>query len=71
MKQYVADFETTTKETDCRVWCYGLCEIGNTENFSYGNDLTEFFKFLEKQGNLNVYFHKLKFDGEFILIWLF
>lgn len=67
-----ADFETTTREEDCRVWCYGLCEIGNTDNFSYGYSIDEMFDYLyETQENNTLYFHNLKFDGEFILVWLF
>lgn len=33
MSRYTADFETTTDPNDCRVWAYGICEIGNTDNF--------------------------------------
>lgn len=68
---YTADFETTTDPTDCRVWAYGICEIGNPDNFTYGNDITDFMKWANEQGKATVYFHNLKFDGEFILCWLF
>lgn len=68
---YTADFETTTDPTDCRVWAYGICEIGNPDNFTYGNDINDFMKWANKQGKATVYFHNLKFDGEFILCWLF
>ena len=37
MALYTADFETTTDHLDCRVWAYGICEIGNPDNFIYGN----------------------------------
>lgn len=69
--QYTADFETTTDPTDCRVWAYGICEIGNPDNFTYGNDINDFMKWANEQGRAMVYFHNLKFDGEFILCWLF
>lgn len=69
--QYTADFETTTDPTDCRVWAYGICEIGNPDNFTYGNDINGFMKWANEQGKATVYFHNLKFDGEFILCWLF
>ena len=29
MRKFTADFETTVSETDCRVWAYSICEIGN------------------------------------------
>ena len=35
MKKFTADFETNVSETDCRVWAYALCEIGNTDNFNW------------------------------------
>ena len=41
-KTFVADFETTTQENDCRVWAYALCDIDNVENKIYGNDIGEF-----------------------------
>lgn len=67
---YTADFETTTDPTDCRVWAYGICEIGKPENFVYGNNITDFMKWCKKNP-ATYYFHNLKFDGEFILCWLF
>lgn len=66
-----ADFETTTKEEDCRVWAWGTCEIGNTDNFTYGNSIDGFFNYMESNENSTYYFHNLKFDGEFILVYLF
>lgn len=68
---YTADFETTTDPADCRVWAYGICEIGNPDNFQYGNSIDEFITWARKQKKVTVYFHNLKFDGEFILCWLF
>lgn len=71
MRHFVADFETTTNEKDkTRIWAYGLCEIGNTEFFRSGRTMQEFINFCEKQTNSIVYFHNLKFDGEFIIHWL-
>lgn len=71
MALYTADFETTTDPNDCRVWAYGLCEIGTPENFTYGNCIDDFMTWAEEQGSVTTYFHNLKFDGEFILCWLF
>lgn len=66
-----ADFETTTDENDCRVWAWGVCEIGNPTFFTHGNAIETFFDFMEKSGNSTFYFHNLKFDGEFIMVYLF
>lgn len=68
---FTADFETTTKEDDCRVWAWGVCEIGKPDHFQYGNSMDGFFDFLETEGNNTYYFHNLKFDGEFIMVYLF
>ena len=74
IEQYTADFETTTSPDDCRVWAWGLFKIGSYGNFEYGNDLTEFMSRineLAKGGRVDIYFHNLKFDGQFIIYWLF
>lgn len=71
MALFTADFETTTVPTDCRVWACGICEIGNPDNFKYMNDIEGFIEWARKQRKVTTYFHNLKFDGEFILCWLF
>lgn len=71
MALFTADFETTTDPTDCRVWAYGICEIGKPDNFIYGNDIKDFIEWARKEKTATAYFHNLKFDGEFILCWLF
>jgi len=66
------DFETTTDVNDCRVWAYSLSEVGNTDNFQFGNNIDDFFNICaDKNENHIFYFHNLKFDGEFIFYWLF
>ena len=71
MKCFTADFETTTDLADCRVWAYALCEIGNTDNFLYGNNIKSFIDFCKnKKENYRLYFHNLKFDGEYIFSYL-
>lgn len=71
MRKFSADFETNVSETDCRVWAYALCEIGNTKNFIYGNNINDFIKFCQnKRENYVLYFHNLKFDGEYIFSYL-
>ena len=69
--EYCADFETTTNPDDCRVWAWAVCEIGNPNNFHYGNSLDTFMQFMENSDNSTFYFHNLKFDSEFIFVWLF
>lgn len=72
MKSYVADFETTTTETNCHVWAYAICEVGNKENVTIGTNIDDFMCWCEDQKeNVKVFFHNLKFDGQFILTWLF
>ena len=72
MKYYVADFETTTKEDDCRVWAFAICEVGNIENITIGTTLNEFMDWCKSQkDNPKVFFHNLKFDVQFIIQWLF
>lgn len=69
---FTADFETTTDPNDCRVWAVALCEIGNIDNFWYSNSIDALMDYCKKSiKNLTLYFHNLKFDGEFIIYWLF
>lgn len=72
MANFVADFETTTRIEDCRVWAYAICEVGNKENVDIGTTIDEFMKWCEdRKENDTIYFHNLKFDCQFILNWLF
>lgn len=68
---FTADFETTTDPLDCRVWACGICSIDETHSFKYGNSLDWFFEFAKNNIGSTFYFHNLKFDGEFILCYLF
>lgn len=68
---YTGDFETTTDPEDCRVWAVGICEIGKPENFIYYNNMDSFIDFCRKSDNSTIYFHNAKFDGTFIMVWLF
>lgn len=68
---YTADFETTTDPNDCRVWAYGMFNIDNLNTFLYGNNIDAFMLYVEEIAPETIYFHNLKFDGEFILYWLF
>ena len=69
-RKFTCDFETTTDPNDCRVWAYALCEIGNPDNFIYGNSIYELMDWCATQpDNIELWFHNLKFDGEFICYW--
>lgn len=68
---FTADFETTTNPLDCRVWACGICSIDETHSFKYGNSLEWFIEFAKNNIDSTFYFHNLKFDGEFILCYLF
>lgn len=66
----MADFETTTDPADCRVWAGCAVDIEALEVVFLGNNLDTFMEYLSNK-NTVCYFHNLKFDGEFILHWLF
>lgn len=68
---YTADFETTTDPEDCRVWAYGILDIETATQFHYGNSIDGFMYAVSKKVSSSFYFRNLKFDGEFILNWLF
>lgn len=66
---FSCDFETTTDPDDCRVWGYGIHAVGK-DDFTCGNSLDNFMKWCRLQPKATLYFHNLKFDGEFIIHWL-
>ena len=71
MKRFTADFETSTWNLDeTWVWAWSLCDIENPENVDIGNSIETFFERIKKEENPYVYFHNLKFDGEFLLYYL-
>ena len=71
MRRFTADFETNVCEEDCRVWAYAICEIGASENIIIGNDIEGFIEWCkDPKENYVVYFHNLKFDGEYIISYL-
>jgi hypothetical protein len=76
MLKYVADFETTVPDLDneevkaeTRVWLWGLCEVGNIENFQYGTTIGSFIDWCRKDNKV-LYFHNLKFDAQFLIYYL-
>lgn len=72
LRLYAADFETTTgavSETETRVWSFAYDEIGKFDPKIYGS-ISDFFDFCGDPDSgikKRIYFHNLRFDGEFIL----
>ena len=72
MKKFTADFETATwLSNETYVWAWAICEIGNPDNIIIDNNIESFMEFCKKNPNSTLYFHNLKFDGEFIIYYLF
>ena len=72
MNIYVADFETTTTEDDCRVWAYAVCDVRTLDVVKIGTSIDDFMDWCQMQpDNPKVYFHNLKFDSQFIMHWMF
>lgn len=71
-RYYAADFESTTgtwKKDETWVWSFAVDEVGKYKPEIYG-DIESFFIFCGDhiRGNKKrIYFHNLKFDGNFIL----
>lgn len=71
MRKFTADFETNVNEADCRVWAWAVSEIGDPDHFEYGNDIEGFINWCaNKRYNYKVWFHNLKYDGEYIFSYL-
>lgn len=69
MKRIMADFETTPSLDDCRVWLWCAVDIDNLKDIRYGTDIESFFD-TYKHMHATIYFHNLKFDGQFILSYV-
>jgi hypothetical protein len=65
----MSDFETTTEAHDCRVWAWALLDLESDEVL-HGIDIRSFFITVQTLKNPLIYFHNLRFDGEFLLHWL-
>jgi len=63
---WVADFETITNPSDCRVWAWALCDIELPDNIEYGIDIESFINKVWKLTG-DIYFHNLAYDGKFII----
>lgn len=67
---YTCDFETCTwLDNETYVWAWALCNINNPENIQIGNNIFDLFNIWSKKSS-KIYFHNLKFDGEFIIYHL-
>lgn len=67
---YTADFETTTDQNDCRVWAWAVCNVFDTDELLFGNNIRTFMQMLSR-GRIEVaWFHNLGFDGKFIIDYL-
>ena len=71
MKRFTADFETATwNPEETWIWAWSLCDIENPDDVVIGNSIETFFERIRRENNPYIYFHNLKFDGEFILYYL-
>lgn len=61
---WCADFETTKK--DCRVWAWAACNVNDTARMEYGHSIESFMEWCANGDNKKIYFHNLRFDGEFV-----
>ena len=71
VNSYVADFETLTK-SPTYVWSWCVSKVGS-DDFKFGNNIESFLNYckkLVKDSTVNIYFHNLKFDSEFIIWYL-
>ena len=71
-KIYVADFETRAgeqaiKDGETWVWAWAICLLDNIEIVATGSTIEEFMEYVYKLGDCKIYFHNLKFDGNFVL----
>lgn len=85
-KYYVGDFETSSiikfkkgfldKElSEAYVWLWCIMDCSNTAEYKIGNDIESFFDYIstigEKKDKIHINFHNLKFDGSYIMDYIF
>lgn len=68
-KYYVADFETTTKIDDCRVWAWGIANIETPNEVTINRYIHEFIDHVSNEDAI-IFFHNLRFDGQFIIDYI-
>ena len=71
MRMAVADFETTTIKSDCRVWAWAVAQVADDPATVYGNSIDTFLSYIATSGKCLYWFHNLAFDGKFIVDRLF
>lgn len=72
VKVFVGDFETTVYEgqTSTEVWASAVVELGGNDVYVCTN-IADTLKYLSDfKSHVLVYYHNLKFDGEFWVSWL-
>ena len=73
---YVADFETSAeswlaKDKMARVWSASCVSVSQEPQIIFNSiNIDDFMKEVELLGNSQIYFHNLKYDGQFIVDWL-
>ncbi len=76
MSVWTADFETTSTanyevEGRVRVWSSQIRELDSKEVLLNTNNLDDFMEYILNQSqSKKIFFHNLKFDGDFIVKWL-
>ncbi|MBR4431868.1 MAG: hypothetical protein IKS76_01560 [Paludibacteraceae bacterium] len=73
-RTYSADFETNNHADGCHVWEWGLTAVkedAEINDVATGDELAEFMARIERLAPCTVYFTNLRFDGHFILDFLF
>ena len=71
-KVMIGDFETTVydKQEKTEVWASGVCEL-YTEDAHLFHSIDETFQYLKSlKSNITIYYHNLKFDGNFWISYL-
>lgn len=71
---YACDFETTvySGQDHTEVWSSAICKIGTEDEAIVHHSIDETMEYWESVGNDVIgYYHNLKFDGTFIVSWLF
>lgn len=72
---YIADFETTTEQFYnkygfTRVWACGVVKMSDSSVDFIGESIDDFIEWCQNNHKAKVFFHNLKFDGEFILSYI-
>ena len=73
---YVADFETSAeswlnKDKFARVWSACCVSVSEEPQVMFNStNIDDFMINVKELGNTQIYFHNLKFDGQFIVDWL-